>query len=106
MQTLVSLIVVKVLLTSGFQISGDLAYDTLYIEGRFLQFQVSCPGRALGCLPFKIQGRAADVPGMTILLCVYIDYVMCVYIVICVPVVYYVLTTGNVTTSSISYRTM
>lgn len=57
-------IVEYVLLTSGFQISGELAYDTLYIEGRFLRFQVSCPGRLLGCLPFKIQGREANVPGI------------------------------------------
>ena len=45
------------------QISGGLAYSVQNIEGRFLRFQVSCPGEDVGCLPFKIQGRAADVPG-------------------------------------------
>ena len=51
------------------QISGGLAYSVRNLEGRFLRFQVSCPGEDVGCLPFKIQGRAADVPGNDSMTC-------------------------------------
>ena len=30
---------------------------------------MSCPGEDVGCLPFKIQGRAADVPGNDSMTC-------------------------------------
>ena len=79
------------------QISGGLAYSVRNLEGRFLRFQVSCPGEDVGCLPFKIQGRAADVPGNDSMTCtsrpVFFSggcgslhmYIVCVY-VFCLPV--------------------
>ena len=30
---------------------------------------MSCAGKDVGCLPFKIQGRAADVPGNDSITC-------------------------------------